>query len=141
MTSENVREQLALGYIKARMGLNEGRIEDLFESEAENESRGALAAIVFYGACVRESMSRGVDDPIQAHTFATIALEFFEENDFESVIHYLVGKPLSSRVMDMVEFYKANFQSDMANMLSMVDNLKIEMRFESGDDNLDLDED
>jgi hypothetical protein len=147
--AEDVREELALGYKKGFTELNESRMEHWAEPELENVSRGELAAIVFYGACVRECMSRGIDDPMQAHLVALGALAVFEEDDFDSVVYYLVGKPLPSRVTDVIEYYKTNLQSDLIKTMGMANDMlnsmqirfETELGIESDDDAFDLDVD
>ena len=47
MSSENVREQLLIGYRNILRGVDEERIEGWASSEIENVNRGALAAMVF----------------------------------------------------------------------------------------------
>lgn len=131
MVSENVRQQWLIGYKKTLAGLNEGRFNGaIFTSE--NESIGSLAAIVFYGACIRETLNSGVDDPNQANLLTLAILELFEEDDFESVIGYLAGKPLPSRITDMIEHYKAKLQSDVSNAMKMIDDIEFKVGF--GDD-------
>jgi len=88
MSSENSRDQLINGYRYVETGLNNERIKNWTSLETENEKRGALAAMVFYGACVRECMSQGIDEPVQAHWVALALLSALEENDFEKVLYY-----------------------------------------------------
>jgi len=88
MSSENSRDQLINGYRYVETDLNNERIKNWTSLETENEKRGALAAMVFYGACVRECMSQGIDEPVQAHWVALALLSALEENDFEKVLYY-----------------------------------------------------
>ncbi|MBI5838496.1 MAG: hypothetical protein HZB19_00205 [Chloroflexi bacterium] len=141
MSSENVREQLINGYMRTLKGLNGERIKDWASSEIENENRGALAAVVFYGACVRECMTRGVHDPVQAHWVALGALSLFEDEDFENVLYYMIGKPLPTKVADVVEYYKQNLQADAVNALNMLNNVKFEIGFNDDYNDFDFDED
>lgn len=134
MSPENVREQLLTGYQNILRGVDEERLEGWASSEIENVNRGALAAITFYGACVRESMTRGVQDPIQAHWIALSALSLFEEDDFDSVLYYMIGKPLPPKVVEIIEHYKTNLQADATNALNMLNTIEISFDDDTDDD-------
>lgn len=136
MSPENVREQLLTGYRNILRGVDEERLEGWASSEIENVNRGALAAIAFYGACIRESMTRGVQDPIQAHWVALSVLSLFEEDDFDSVLYYMVGKPLPPKVGEVIEYYKTNHQADATNALNMLNNMEINFDDEAEDDGI-----
>lgn len=138
MSPENVREQLLTGYRNILRGVDDERIENWASSEIENINRGALAAMVFYGACVRESMTRGIQDPIQAHWVAHSALSLFEEDDFDSVLYYMIGKPLPPKVTEIIEYYKINHQADATNALNLLNNMKVSFGDES-DGEFDID--
>ena len=140
MSSERVRDELLNGFLKAEKGLNGGRIKNWVSSELENENRGALAAMVFYGACLREIITRGVDDPVQAHLVAVAILSLFGEEDFERVLYYLVGKSLPTKVGEMIDYYKQNLQADTVNSLNTLKNIQVEIGFNEDYNNFDDDE-
>ena len=140
MSSEHVREELLSGFLKVEKGLNGERIKNWVSSELENENRGALAAIVFYGACLREIITRGVDDPVQAHLVAVAILSLFGEEDFERVLYYLVGKSLPTKVGEMIDYYKQNLQADTVNSLNTLKNIQVEIGFNEDYNNFDDDE-
>jgi len=127
MSSENSRDQLINGYRYVETGLNNERIKNWTSLETENEKRGALAAMVFYGACVRECMSQGIDEPVQAHWVALALLSALEENDFEKVLYYMIGHPLPTEVQAGINHYKESMQSEVSEAVRMIDNLKIEI--------------
>jgi hypothetical protein len=110
MSNGNTREQLINGFKKALLGLGNGRIKGWVSSELENENRGALAAFVFYGACIRECMSRKIGDPLQAHWVALGVLDSFEDDGYDEAFTYIVGKPLPESVSKVIEYYKENLQ-------------------------------
>jgi hypothetical protein len=120
MHPENSREQLIIGFRKALSGLENEKIKGWVEFETTNENRGALAALIFYGACVRECMTRGIDDPMQAHLIAVVTLSLFEENDFDSVMYYMIGKPLPSRTIEFIEHYKTQLQADVTEGINLM---------------------
>ena len=140
MSSEHVREELLSGFLKVEKGLNGERIKNWVSSELENENRGALAAMVFYGACLREIITRGVDDPVQAHLVAVAILSLFGEEDFERVLYYLVGKSLPTKVGEMIDYYKQNLQADTVNSLNTLKNIQVEIGFNEDYNNFDDDE-
>lgn len=141
MSAENAREQLINGYMRAQKGLNGERIKNWASSENENENRGALAAMVFYGASVRECMTRGIHDPIQAHWVALAVLSMHEDDDFENILYYMVGKPLPVKVIEIIEHYKQNLQADVVNALNTLNNIKFGIGFNDDYEDFDLDED
>ena len=125
MSNGNIREQLISGFQRAQLGLDKERIKSWVSSELENENRGALAAFVFYGACIRECMTRKIDDPIQAHWIALGVLASFEDDDYDEVFTYMIGKPLPERVSKVIEHYKENLQAAASDVLNMINNLEI----------------
>ena len=132
MSNGNVRDQLINGFRKAQIGLGKERIKSWVSSELENENRGALAAFVFYGACIRECMTRKIDDPIQAHWIALGVLASFEDDNYSEVFNYMVGGILPERVPKVIEYYKDNLQAAAADTLNLINNLEINIA--TGDD-------
>ena len=83
-------------------------------------------------------MTRGVQDPIQAHWVALSVLSLFEEDDFDSVLYYMVGKPLPPKVVEVIEYYKKNLQADATNALNLPNNIAISFGDEDSDDELGI---
>lgn len=137
MTNGNAREQLINGFLKAQLGLDKERIKGWVSAELENENRGALAAFVFYSACIRECMTQKIDDPIQAHWVALGILASYEDGNYNDVFHYMVGGPLPERIPKGIEHYKDNLQEATLDALKMINNLEIHVSF--GDERLDDD--
>jgi len=125
--SENSREQLINGYHYVEAGLNNERIKNWTSLETENEKRGALAAMTFYGACIRECMSQGINEPIQAHWVALALLSVFEDNNIEKVLYYMIGQSLPPEVQTGIKHYKENMQAEASAAIKMIDNLKVEI--------------
>jgi hypothetical protein len=148
MHPESSREQLITGFRKALSGLENEKIKGWVEFETTNKNRGALAALIFYGACVRESMARGIDDPMQAHLIAVVTLSLFEENDFDSVMYYMIGKPLPSRTIEFIEHYKTRLQADvteginsMNETISNLSNVSFDVSDFDEDDEINFEDD
>jgi hypothetical protein len=141
MSNGDVREQLINGFQKAQLGLDKERIKSWVSSELENENRGALAAFVFYGACIRECMTRKIDDPIQAHWIALGVLASFEDNDYDEVFTYMIGRPLPERVSKVIEYYKENLQTAASDVLKMINNLEVNITVSDNDFDDDIDND
>lgn len=137
MSNENIRDQLINGFQKAQLGLDKERIKNWVSSEIENENRGALAAIVFYSAIIRECMIRKIDDPIQVHWIALGVLSSIEDNGYGDVFNYMIGGSLPEHVSKFIEYYKENLQAATSDAIKMINNLEINVTV--GGDRLDED--
>lgn len=125
MSTGNIREQLINGFQKAQLGLDKERIKNWVSSELENENRGALAAIVFYSAIIRECMIRKIDDPIQVHWIARAVLSSIEGNEYGDVFNYMVGGSLPEYVSKIIENYKENLLAATSDAINMINNLEL----------------
>jgi hypothetical protein len=136
----DTRKQIMIGYTKTQEAINVGRLKDWTSLDTENENKGALAAVTFYGACVRECMSQGIDNSYHVHMLAGILISLIEDDGIEDVLLFMIGRPLSPKLTKIINLaivkYKEDYQSVIDEFLSMVNNIKINFGF---DDETDTD--
>jgi hypothetical protein len=125
----DIRKQIMNGYTKTQEAICNGRLRNWVDSDSENENKGALAAMTFYGACIRECMSRGLDNSFHVHMLSSILVSLIEDDELDDVLLFIVGKPLSPKLLEMIktalELYKVDYQSVIDQFL----NIKIEVEF------------
>lgn len=136
----DTRKQIMIGYTKTQEAINNGRLKNWTSLDSEDENKGSLAAMMFYGACIRECMSRGIDNSYHVHMMASILISLIEDDEIEDVLLFMIGKPMSPKLLEIIrvsmERYKEDYQSVIDQFLSMIDNVK----FEFNDEEIDFEE-